>query len=154
MGSTIALAVGLTVAMTVSIVAVALAVIAATAEGSGSVSVSSNASQINMMRGMFAGVVPAEKQGPLCDACVGIFEQVNELLNDPLSGSGRRVRAQLLRPGRLCAGGRGAFGRVRLHGRRLRRRLPRVHLRRGKTARRGLQLPRGVPLGWVRLTLC
>merc|ERR1711884_512437 len=78
-GSTIALAVG----MTVSIVAVALAVVAATAEGSGSVRVSSNASQINMMRGMFAGVVPAEKQGPLCDACVGIFEQVNELLNDP-----------------------------------------------------------------------
>ena len=36
-GSTVALAVGLTVAMTVSIVAVALAVIAATAEGSGSV---------------------------------------------------------------------------------------------------------------------
>lgn len=36
-----------------------------------------------MMGGMFAGVVPAEKQGPLCDACVGIFEQVNELLDDP-----------------------------------------------------------------------
>lgn len=55
-------------------VAIVLAVIATAAEGS---------DKINMMRGMFTGIVPEEKMGPLCDACVDIFAQVNELLNDP-----------------------------------------------------------------------
>ena len=37
-----------------------------------------------MLRGMFAGgVVPEEKEGPLCDACIDIFTQVNELLDNP-----------------------------------------------------------------------
>ena len=57
-------------------VAIVLATSAATAECSGG-------NQINMMRGMLTGIVPEEKKGPLCNACVDIFAQVNELLNDP-----------------------------------------------------------------------
>ena len=77
----VAFIIGLTFAMTIAIVAAVLAVIAATAEGGGAGR--TNVGQINMMRGMFAGVVPEDKKGPLCDACVDIFAQVNELLNDP-----------------------------------------------------------------------
>ena len=58
-------------------VAIILAVNAAAGEGS------SRVSQINMMKGMFTGIVPEEKKGPLCNACIDIFAQVNELLNDP-----------------------------------------------------------------------
>merc|ERR1719245_1226783 len=97
------------------------------------------------MRGMFAGVVPAEKQGPLCDACVGIFEQVNELLDDPA------FQDQAVEFARNFCGLADSVPEdavlsaecaymVDVYG---------VDFRRGKTARRGLHLPRSVPLDRV-----
>ena len=60
--------------------------------------------------------------------------------------SGHRVCGQLLPVGGLAAAGPGAGGRVLLHGHRLRRRLPRVHLRGGAPAAGGLRLLRSVRL--------